>query len=102
MPPNKVINNVEVYARYSESEYATPRINRNNSGSFISKIYDTTYEANFVPLKLIGSIQNIKYVNLFMRGYKSNKDSEVWTDWYECQIDANTLEIIIIRISFQL
>lgn len=94
MPPNKVINNVEVYARYSESEYATPRINRNNSGSFISKIYDTTYEANFVPLKLIGSIQNIKYVNLFMRGYKSNKDSEVWTDWYECQIDANTLEII--------
>lgn len=94
VPPNKIINNVEVYARYSESEYATPKISRNNSGSFISKIYDTTYEANFTLSKLIGNIQNINNIEFFIRGYKYNKDSEVWTDWYKCYIDSTNLEFI--------
>ena len=89
MPPNKIINSICVYARYAENDYSTPKITRNNTGSLISKIYDTTYESNFILEKLIGDIPYLEYVDLYIRGYKENNTSSVWTDWYRCELDSN-------------
>lgn len=90
VPPNKVVNIIKVYARYAEEdEYNTPHINTNNSGSFISKLYDTTYTAKFTPLKLVGSAINEKQIDFYIRGYRYLKDRDEFTDWYECPFDNN-------------
>lgn len=93
MPPNKIINSICVYARYAENKYSTPKITRNNTGSLISKLYDTAYNANFILEKFVGNISKLEYVELYIRGYKEDSLSDVWTDWYKCELDTNLKSI---------
>lgn len=93
VPPNKIINSICIYARYSESEYDTPKITNYNNGYLISKIYDTVYEADFVPHELILDskldLEDLQNIKIYMRGYKKDKQKEEWTDWYKVYIAYN-------------
>ena len=92
VPPDKIINSICVYVRYSESKYDTPKITNYNNGYLISKIYDTTYEADFKPYKLIpgsklhDNINDLQNIKLYMRGYKKDNQKEEWTDWHRIYI----------------
>lgn len=87
LPPHKIINDLSIYATYFEGETTSPKINRNNEGFLITKVYDTTYEDKFILSKIDCNITNKEYFKFYIRGYKKDNMSEVFTQWYECIFD---------------
>ena len=93
MPKNKVITNVEVYAMYFEN-FSNLYVSTYDAGQFISKIYDTGFNANYYPLQIEGTVKNLNAMKFFIRGLREGNDNtSVFTDWYQFKLDSNLLVI---------
>ena len=91
--PNRVIDSIEVYARYAEVGLRPLRIEDYREGSIVTKVYDLGTVNNYKLKKIKGSITQQRYCKLYMRGCKRNANSTVWTNWYEVEINGD-LEIL--------
>ena len=89
MPKGRVINNIEIYVRYAETENGTLHIVRNTYGTLLSKVYDATYAANLQPVRIDGDINDPGSIRLFVRALKEEDEQGQWTIWYECDIDSD-------------
>ena len=87
MPANRVINNIEVYAKYAETKNGTLHISRNTYGTLKTKIYDATYVANLQPVRIDGAVTMPDNMRLFVRGLREDDDRMQWSEWYECEFD---------------
>lgn len=87
MPRHKVINNLEVYVRYGQTDKASVQASINQNGEFISKVYDMTNKASYRFAELDGNVKDLGAMRLYMRGCKQDNGHEVWTDWYPCVLD---------------
>ena len=86
MPAERVINSIEIYAEYAESD--TPlHIIPNNDGELISKVYDTAYAANYQLTRVEGALSNIDDIDIYVRGCRRDTTHEVWTKWYKEALD---------------
>ena len=88
MPAERVINNIEVYAEYAESD-SPLHIIPNSDGELISKVYDTTYAANYQLTRIEGALSNIDDIDIYIRGCRRDTTHEVWTKWYKEKLDKN-------------
>jgi hypothetical protein len=86
MPAERVINNIEVYAEYAESD-SPLHIIPNSDGELISKVYDTTYAANYQLTRIEGALSNIDDIDIYIRGCRRDTTHEVWTKWYKETLD---------------
>ena len=86
MPAERVINNIEVYAEYAESD-SPLHIIPNSEGELISKVYDTTYAANYQLTRIEGALSNIDDIDIYIRGCRRDTTHEVWTKWYKETLD---------------
>jgi hypothetical protein len=86
---NRIIDSVEGYARYAESDLGNLRIENYYEGSLTTKIYDTGAENSYKLVKINGTIQNQNSFRLFIRGCKQDATNIVWTDWYEVKLDKD-------------
>ena len=68
-------------------------ITPNEYGEIVTKVYDTTYKAAFKPVRIEGQGKNTDKIRLFIRGCKEDSTHEVWTQWYEYQLNSQ-LEIV--------
>lgn len=84
MTKGKVIKSLEVYAEYAEKTEAL-HITTNKAGSFYSKIYDMGADGDYTFKRFDAEVTG--KVNVFMRGLRLDKKSNVWTRWYNLQID---------------
>ena len=89
MPKGRVINNIEIYVRYAETENGALHIVRNTYGTLQSKVYDATYAANLQPVRIDGDVNDPDNIRLFVRALKEEGEQEQWTIWYECDIDSD-------------
>lgn len=92
MERNRLIDSVEVYARYAEGDRGNLRIENHYSGSITTKIYDTGAENSYKLVKINGVIEHKDYFRLSIRGCKQDATNIVWTDWYQVQLN-NDLEV---------
>ena len=92
MPPERVINSIEIYARYVEKEDQRLHVTENNEGSMTSKIYDlvtpSSYKLTRIDAKSVAHPENIE---VMIRGLRQDSSHGVWTDWYPCYLDANLI-----------
>lgn len=88
MPIKKVIDNIEVYVEYKSTEDYAPSVSAYGSGTFISKVFDAKYSADY-RLKEISTDGDTSNVDLYIRAAKSNSKLNVWTDWKK--IDGNNM-----------
>lgn len=89
LPPNKVINNVEVYALYGETN-SNLYVHTYDEGSVTTKIYDVGFTANYSLSGLSGTAENVDKIDLFMRGLKEDtQNHEVFTEWYKCELNTD-------------
>lgn len=91
--PNRVIDSIEVYARYAEIGPRPLRIENYREGSIITKIYDLGAVNNYRLKRIVGKITQQRYCKLYMRGCKRNSNSTVWTNWYEVELNGD-LEVL--------
>lgn len=78
----KVIDSVETYARYAESETSDLVSIPKESGYFISKVYEMDEEANYKFAGMDAEINNNEGdVQCQVRGFKKNDDASEFTDW---------------------
>ena len=89
MDSNKVIDSVEVFIRYGEKDIAPLVIQNAQSGSLVTKVYDTVIEGSYRLKKIIGTFEDKEHIRVYMRGCKQDKLYMVWTDWYEMFFDHN-------------
>jgi hypothetical protein len=86
MPADRVINNIEIYARYAETGGGL-FIETYDSGTFLSKVYDTMQSANYKLVGLDGTAKKLDRISLSMRGCRwDDNGHEVWTDWYPMKL----------------
>jgi len=87
IPANRVIENIEIYARYAENAkhdlHVLPRVN----GSVITKVYDLVTSANYRLRRIEGSATNLKNIEISVRGCREDDNSIVWTDWYSAKLN---------------
>jgi hypothetical protein len=87
MPPNKVINNIEVFIEYISSEENYLRLPLQESGYIISKIYDLQEISNYRLKDLnIADISNINDVEIYIRASRDIEKLEVWHKWERIKI----------------
>ena len=86
---NKIIDSIEVYARYAENEQSALRIQNHKEGSIVTKVYDVGSENSYKLVGVLGEVEQKKYFKLYMRGCKQDATNIVWTDWYEIHLDSN-------------
>lgn len=89
MPKGRVINNIEIYVRYAETDDGALHIVRNTYGTLQSKVYDATYAANLQPVRIEGTVNDPSNIRLFVRALKEEGEQDQWTIWYECDIDPD-------------
>ena len=83
MPPERVINSIEVYGGYSEKTNGQVlHIPPESSGTLTTKIYNTVTKGNYRLKYIDGIIQHPEDVKIWIRGYKQDKEHGVWTKWY--------------------
>lgn len=88
MPPERVINNIEIYVRYVENT-ANLHVSHNPTGSMVTKVYNTTAIGNYRAKYMTGSVKHHENIKIYMRGYRQDKDHGVWTEWSRCNFDEH-------------
>lgn len=85
MPPNKVINSIELFTEYLSDENNNPPEVPVLSGSYISKVLDTQYNTRYIVKNLSFDLEDVSLNNVSfnIRASKENTDDTVWTDWKE-------------------
>lgn len=89
MSNNKIIDSVEIFARYGERDTAPLIIQDNFSGSVITKVYDTITVGSYRLKRIIGTFEHKSNITFFMRGCKQDNMYMVWTDWYIISLNAD-------------
>lgn len=89
MDSNKVIDSVEVFIRYGETDFAPLIVQNAQSGSLTTKVYDTVTVGSYKLKKITGIFEDKEHIRIYMRGCRQNKLYMVWTDWYEMFLDQN-------------
>lgn len=83
MPPERVINSIEVYGGYSEKMTGQIlHISPETSGTLITKIYNTVTKGSYRLKYIDGIIQRPEDIKIWIRGYKQDEEHGVWTKWY--------------------
>lgn len=89
MPDGHVINNIEVFAEYAETD-APLRITTNRSGDMITKVYDTGYMAKFKIRGLDAKELNLpNKIRVQIRACREDAEHAVWTEWKNLNLDSN-------------
>jgi len=88
MPPKRVINNIEVYARYSENEEVF-RVTQRQKGELITGVYDTAVTGKFKPKYIVGEIAHPEAISIDVRALRESTDHKVWTEWYPCNMNEH-------------
>lgn len=100
IPPDKVINNIEIFIEYLSDENNTPFSMEVVNGSYISKVFDAQYNERYLVKSL--SIENnslgIDNYTFQIRASKENDERTVWTSWKDITLDSNNK--ILNRITF--
>lgn len=88
IPPNKYINDIELFIEYKATDLNYPVEIDYDNGYFISNILDT-YEENNYKLHSISIDEESNNFNLYIRGAKEGSKNDVWTDWKQIVLDEN-------------
>lgn len=83
MPTERVINTIEIYAEYAETDDSPLHIVPNDSGTLITKVYDTAYAADYQLAQIEGTLSNTDDIDIYVRGCRRDTGHEVWTKWYK-------------------
>jgi hypothetical protein len=91
MPANKVVDNIEVFARYAEpkSKKKILRVENFTDGTFTSKVFDIIETGSYRFKKLEGTVENLRSMRLYIRGLRQNQRSSVWSDWYPINLNSD-------------
>lgn len=84
---NKVIRTMEVFAKYKETKSENLKILKSNSGSFMSKVFDTCANGNYRLSKINLETNHIEHLEFYIRGCKIVDKTMVWTEWKKISID---------------
>lgn len=87
VPAKKVINSIECYAKYVETNEDL-HITVNNQGTLTTKIFDTTNITSYRLKKINGIFNDIKNTSIYVRGLRYSKNTFVFTEWYEEKCDS--------------
>lgn len=87
IPPNKVINNIEIFIEYISSEENYLRLPLHESGYIISKIYDLQEISNYRLSDLgIEDISNINDIEIYVRASRDIEKLDIWHNWQRVDI----------------
>lgn len=86
VPPNKYIDNIEIFIEYKSNDLNYPVEIDYTNGSHISSILDT-FEENNYKLKNLDIDKQSNNFNLFIRAAKEGSNNEVWTSWKRIILD---------------
>lgn len=87
IPAARVIENIEIYARYAENAKHDLHVLPRQEGSIITKVYDLVTSANYRLRRIEGSATNLKNIEISVRGCREDDNSIVWTDWYPAKLN---------------
>jgi hypothetical protein len=90
IPPNKVLNNIDVFVEYKSSAENPLKLPLHESGYIESKIYDLQETLDY-RLKDLGidDISNINDIELYIRASRDIEKLEIWHNWERIHIDEN-------------
>ena len=91
MPPNKVINNIELFSEYLSDANNNPPEIPVISGTYTSKVLDGQYNARFI-IKNLGfelTKSDMNNISFLVRASKENANDTVWTDWKTLKFTKN-------------
>ena len=90
IPPEKIINSIEIYIEYKSNNANYPLLKEYSNGTFVSKVLDT-YNSNNYKIKEIG-IDNYEGIyELYIRGSKESAKNNIWTEWKRIYIENNVV-----------
>lgn len=91
MPADKIIDNIEVFARYAEpkSNKKKLRIEYYPRGYIITKVFDVIEKGSYRFKKLIGEVNDLRNFRLFIRALRENERDSAWSNTFEKQINLN-------------
>lgn len=105
MPPNKVINSIELFTEYLSDDINNPPEVPVLSGSYISKVLDTQYNTRYIIKNLSFDLEhsNLSNITFSIRASKENTNNTVWTDWKNIELikDDNQKYKINNRLVFE-
>ena len=88
MPPERVINSIEIYARYVEKSNHALHVSESAQGTMISKIYDLVTVGNYRLRRIdADSVTHPENIHVMIRGLRQDDEHAVWTPWYPCELD---------------
>ena len=88
MPPARVINSIEIYARYVEKKNQTLHVSESLQGTMTSKVYDLVTASNYRLGRIdADSVTHPENIHVMIRGLRQDGDHAVWTSWYPCEMD---------------
>lgn len=95
MPPNKVINNIELFIEYLSNEVDTPADMSVLSGIYTSKVLDAQYNERFLVknINISDFNKNLKNYIFEVRASKENDEKTTWTNWKTITLKNNFQEI---------
>ena len=88
MPAETVINTIEIYAEYAETD-APLHVVPEEGGELVSKVYNTAYAASYQLSQIEGTFSNMKDIDVYIRGCRRDTGHEVWTKWYKEALNDN-------------
>ena len=92
LPAKRVINSIEVYARYSEKENGQKlSIPPETNGTLVTKLYNTVATGNYRLEYLDGEVTHPEDIRIWMRGYRQDIEHDAWTKWYECKFNKDLI-----------
>lgn len=86
-PPYKVINNLEVYSEYMETEKPL-RIGEYANGELVTKVFDSGFEKHYQLKQIHASyVHTPEAIEIEARAFRYKDDRLVWTDWKKIEMD---------------
>lgn len=91
MPPNKVINNIELFIEHLSDDLNSPSDMTVISGSYKSKVLDAQYNERFLVKNINFSENNRDIENYIfqVRASKENDEKTTWTPWKTINLKIN-------------
>jgi len=89
IPPHKVINNLEVYSEYIETE-SPLRVGEYENGQLLTKIYDTGFTKDYLIKAFIADeVVKPEFIDISVRAFRQDSDRLVWTEWKPLMLNEN-------------
>ena len=100
IPPNKVINNIEIFIEYLSNENSAPSKMEVTNGSYTSKVLDAQYNERYLvkSLSVENNSSDLGNYIFQIRASKENDEKTIWTSWKDVTLDSN--HQIVDRITF--